>query len=254
MQEILSLQQCYVCFCCDMRGSTGDVFGVAPVSAHSGGVDRNNCHVDNSTGGHHCHGGNMGTQSSRSQGVKQTNAEYDQTQVATALFCRPWLQELLSTQQGIRYIIGSIGQAALQRDYSWVNVADFSGVSQPLLVAKKSGLEIVSLQTTPMDINDNFFYTNHKKFLWAMMVRNSSERDKSFSATIQWLDDKGFILDSDNEYNLVISANEEKRFAGHHYISNTAAKAITSINAEITYTDLNNIVKLAAPITANTSN
>ena len=221
------------------------VFGAMPVSAHSGVVDRNGCHTRTDTGERHCHGGSVGAQSSSSSPLSDVRQSgvlgYSQAQ-ATALFCEPWLQGLLSTQHGVRHIVGSIGQAALQRDYDWVPSVSIDGLPQFTLALKKTGLEIVRIDTKTVG--------NTGKFSWVLVVKNDSPNDKVFTVVLQWQDNSGFVLGSDTERNLLISANEEKQFSGHQYVgSSSVARTITSITAKLTYTDLNNTTQRTVPIT-----
>ena len=215
------------------------VFGAMPVLAHSGVVDRNGCHTRTDTGERHCHGRVVGTQSPQSNGVARSDVRYDQT--PAALFCGPWLQDLMSTPEGVQYLVGSIGQAVLQRDYDWIPSIGVDGLPQFTFALKKAGLKIVSIQTKVID--------GTNQLSWVLVVKNDSINDKTFTATLQWSDRAGFVLHSRTKHGFLVRANEEKRFAGYTYLADNVARPITSINAKLTYTDVNNTVQHTAPIT-----
>ena len=71
------------------------------------------------------------------------------------------------------------------------------------------------------------------KYSWAMTIKNNTDTAKSFNADIRWLDTEGFLVNEDYEYNLEISAGEEKRFAGYDHIKTSVANTIESIDAQI---------------------
>ena len=156
--------------------------------------------------------------------------------------CEYWLERRLSTQDGFQHAIGNISNTAIKYNYGWVRTIGYNNLPWFTPVSKESGLQVTNIQTKAVT-NSDFF----KKMLWILTVRNSSDKAKSFTAEIKWLDSDGFMVDYDTEYNLVIDSNEEKHFTGYAYVTG-AADAASSVSAKITYKDLINTAYLALPI------
>ena len=137
--------------------------------------------------------------------------------------CESWLDELLTSQNGIHYILGKIHSIVLARTQGRV----LSSPVQPQ-EPQGTGLQALHIGTKVTEQNDAY-----QKFAWTLKVKNTTDIGKSFTAKIQWLDADGFIVDDDVAYDLMLDANEEKQFAGYALIDADAASTATSVTAHI---------------------
>ena len=165
--------------------------------------------------------------------------------------CESWLQNLLTSQNGIHYILSKIsdivtGKASTQTAGGLTVIGGLTTTpnNQP---AQELGLQATSIATKVTEKNDAYH-----KFAWVLTVSNTAESGRSFTTKIEWLDTDGFIIDDDIAYDLIIAAGEEKQFTGYALVDAEAADTITSINAEIPrrYVTTIDTTRTTQPITA----
>lgn len=85
--------------------------------------------------------------------------------------------------------------------------------------AEGSGrFEIVSADSRTTESNEVF-----SKLAWKLVLSNAASEALSCRATIEFLDAGGFVVDYDNEYDLVLPPNQEESFSGYALL--TAATA-----------------------------
>ena len=151
--------------------------------------------------------------------------------------CEPWLDELLTSQSGIHYILSKIQSIVLGRTQGRL----LSPLTQPQ-EPQGTGLQAIHIGTKVTEQNDAY-----QKFAWTLKVKNTTDTGKSFTAKIQWLDADGFIVDDDIAYDLMLNANEEKQFAGYALIDADAASTATSVTAHIPTRYVTNIATVQIP-------
>ncbi len=64
-----------------------------------------------------------------------------------------------------------------------------------------SSVEIVSIDARVTESNSTW-----SRFAWILKIRNSSNQPRQFNATIEFQDADGFVIDTDDEYGLVVAA------------------------------------------------
>lgn len=94
--------------------------------------------------------------------------------------------------------------------------------------ATSSELEIVSVDSRSVESNDSW-----SKWAWLLTVRNSGTNAVKFSATIQWLDSSGFVLEDDTEYNLTISAGETETFSDYDLLDPSTSSQVSKVKARL---------------------
>ena len=92
----------------------------------------------------------------------------------------------------------------------------------------QQSIEIVSIETKVTESNSVWW-----KYAWVLTLKNNSTRDKSVNAELKWVDAGGFIIDTDQEYSLVIPAGQEKTFNGFALIDTSVAGNVDGIKVEI---------------------
>jgi hypothetical protein len=89
-------------------------------------------------------------------------------------------------------------------------------------------VEVVDISTKVTEQNSVWH-----KYAWNLTLKNNTDRDKTISADIQWVDAEGFVIDSHTEYSLSVPAGQEKTFTDFVLISVPGATNVESVKAEI---------------------
>jgi hypothetical protein len=71
------------------------------------------------------------------------------------------------------------------------------------------------------------------KYAWILVLKNTTERTQSVSATIEWVDKNGFIIDDDLKSSCVIAANAVDTFTGYALINVPGALNVDQVKASI---------------------
>lgn len=71
------------------------------------------------------------------------------------------------------------------------------------------------------------------RYAWRLTLRNTGEVPLSLDATIEFQDADGFVIDTDDDYNLYIDIGEEKTFTGSAMIDIASARNIAQVNAKV---------------------
>lgn len=95
-------------------------------------------------------------------------------------------------------------------------------------VPQQKSIEIVDVSTKVTEQNSIWW-----KYAWVLKLKNNTNRDRSVSAEIKWVDVDGFVIDSATEYSLTIPAGEEKTFNDFALISTPGASDVEGIQAEL---------------------
>jgi hypothetical protein len=103
-----------------------------------------------------------------------------------------------------------------------------TAMQTPQPAGSQSELKIVSIDSRVTESNESW-----SKYAWKLIVQNSGARDEAVDATIEFQDRDGFIIDSDNAYNLVIKAGEQQTFTGYALIRAAVAGNVASVAAKI---------------------
>ncbi len=88
---------------------------------------------------------------------------------------------------------------------------------------------------TIVDINTRVTESNStwSKFAWVLTVRNDSATPTTLTATIEFLDKDGFVVDDDIERGLVLPALGEKTFRGYDLVDAAVAGSIDQVSAKV---------------------
>lgn len=89
-------------------------------------------------------------------------------------------------------------------------------------------IEIVDISTRVTESNSVW-----SKFAWNLTLKNNTDRDRTVNAVIKWVDKDGFVVDSDNEYNLRVPANSEKTFNDYQLIDASSVPDVEGVKAEV---------------------
>ena len=66
-----------------------------------------------------------------------------------------------------------------------------------------------------------------------MTVQNFSVSPVSLTATIEFQDKDGFIVEEDTEYDLYVPAEKERIFSGYQLINAKVAKNVSQVDAKV---------------------
>jgi hypothetical protein len=91
-----------------------------------------------------------------------------------------------------------------------------------------NALEIVNIDTKVTEKNSVWW-----RFSWVLTIKNSSDRDRTISPVLKWVDKDKFVLDQDTQYSLVVPAGQEATFNGYQLIDITTAQSVEGIEVEI---------------------
>lgn len=89
-------------------------------------------------------------------------------------------------------------------------------------------VEIVDVGSRVTESNDVWW-----KFAWKLTLRNNTDRNRSVTGTIKWMDKDGYVVDSDRFYSLETPANSEKTFEDYTLIDTSAAVNVEGVKAEL---------------------
>jgi|GEM_PF-3881949 len=87
---------------------------------------------------------------------------------------------------------------------------------------------IVEINTRVTESNSTW-----SKFAWVLTVRNDSATPTTLTATIEFLDKDGFVVDDDIQRGLVLPAFGEKTFRGYDLVDATVAGSIDKVSAKV---------------------
>ena len=150
-------------------------------------------------------------------------------QSQTKTQCESWLHGLLTSSNGIQYILSNIHDIVAERNRAWIaKVQSAGGTPEQTQAPQEPSLQIVRVATKVTEKNDAYY-----KFSWILTVKNDADVGKSFTARVEWLDREGFIIDDDVAYDLTIDAKEEKHFTGYTLTDTDMASTISNVRAKI---------------------
>ena len=89
-------------------------------------------------------------------------------------------------------------------------------------------IEIVDIDARVTESNPTWW-----KYAWRLTIRNSGSSPVSLTATIEFQDKDGFIIDEDVEYNLYVPAGKAKTFTGYALIDADVARNVSNIAAKV---------------------
>lgn len=69
------------------------------------------------------------------------------------------------------------------------------------------------------------------RFAWKLSIKNNRNTASSFDAEIQFLDEEGFVIDTEREFDLQVRPKEEKVFTGDTLIGADVAPNVKSVKA-----------------------
>jgi hypothetical protein len=101
-------------------------------------------------------------------------------------------------------------------------------VSVPDNPADGKLFEIVSIDTKIIEANDSW-----TKVAWKLIVQNLSNSPIAFHASIEFLDQDGFMVDETMEPNLVLPAKKQQTYTGNTLIDAPLMENISSIRAQL---------------------
>jgi uncharacterized protein YcfL len=93
---------------------------------------------------------------------------------------------------------------------------------------EQKSIEIVDVSTKVTEQNSVWW-----KYAWVLTLKNNTNRDRSVTAELKWVDADGFVVDSATEYSLTIPAGEEKTFNDFALISTPGSADVEGIQAEL---------------------
>lgn len=88
-------------------------------------------------------------------------------------------------------------------------------------------LDIIDVSTRVTERNDSWW-----RFAWILVLRNNTSAPISASATIEFVDADGFVIDEDNEYRLGVPANSQREFTGSKLVSMPGAGNVSGVRAK----------------------
>lgn len=103
-----------------------------------------------------------------------------------------------------------------------------SAPAAPQPITTGDDWEIVSVASRPGESNSSW-----TRFAWKLTIRNKGGYAQKFDATIEFRDDDGFPVDSDNEYNLVVPAGAQETFTGEKLIDASQVGRIATTAAKV---------------------
>lgn len=95
-------------------------------------------------------------------------------------------------------------------------------------VPEQKPVEVVNVSTKVTEQNSVWW-----KYAWILTLKNNTDRERSVTAVLKWVDVDGFVVDSDTEYSLTIPAGEEKTFNDFKLVSTPGASDVNGIQAEL---------------------
>lgn len=92
----------------------------------------------------------------------------------------------------------------------------------------KASFDILEISTRVTERNAVWW-----RYAWRLSIKNTGPTTLVLNATIEFQDEDGFVVDTDDEYNLVLAAGEEKTFTGSALIDVESAASVGRVNAEV---------------------
>ena len=71
------------------------------------------------------------------------------------------------------------------------------------------------------------------RFAWKLIIRNKDTRPHTFRAKIEFQDKDGFVVDEDNESNLIVPPNSEQTFTGFSLVTAKVVGNVARTNAKV---------------------
>jgi len=109
-------------------------------------------------------------------------------------------------------------------EFGWIHSSLLSKSS----VSAAPIVKIVEIDARVTEKNNSWW-----KYAWKLTIRNSGNLPVSLSATVEFHDKDGFIIDEDNEYGLVVPAGATKTFTGYVLIDADIANNVAQIEASV---------------------
>jgi len=106
--------------------------------------------------------------------------------------------------------------------FGWI----YSSLLSKSYVGPEPTIKIVEIDARVTEKNNSWW-----KYAWKLTIRNSGSLPFSLSATVEFQDKDGFIIDEDNEYGLVVPAGATKTFTGYQLIDTEVAINVAQIGA-----------------------
>lgn len=101
-------------------------------------------------------------------------------------------------------------------------------VTETNLDVGKKDWDIVKIDSRITETNDSWW-----KYAWKLTLRSSGIKSHLFDATIEFQDEDGFVIDTDNAHNLLLNAGEEKDFTGYSLIRLPGARRVAKTYAKV---------------------
>ena len=92
----------------------------------------------------------------------------------------------------------------------------------------KPSVEIVSVDCRVTESNEVW-----SKYAWKLKLRNSGGAPAVCSATVEFYDKGGFVVDDDTEYGLSIPPGSEQVFTGYDLVDASVANTIAKVGAKL---------------------
>jgi hypothetical protein len=93
---------------------------------------------------------------------------------------------------------------------------------------ERDEVEILSVDSKITESND--YWGRHA---WQLVLQSKADRPLRIQATIKFLDSEGFIIDQDDESNLLLPAGEFGTFSGYTLINQPGSAKVDRVQAEI---------------------
>src|ERR1051325_1883731 len=91
--------------------------------------------------------------------------------------------------------------------------------------------DVLGVEFRVTESNDSW-----SRFAWILRVRNSAASTRSkLDATIKFLDNSGFVVDTDREYGLTIQPGETKEVTGSALITASSAGTVKRVSADVSF-------------------
>ena len=117
---------------------------------------------------------------------------------------------------------------AFQKFGSSTDQASVPATPTPALAPQSDDWEVTSVESRPGESNSSW-----TRFSWKLTIFNKSAYPQKFDATIEFRDADGFIVDSDNEYDIVVAARAQETFTGDTLINASQVARIASTAAKV---------------------
>lgn len=88
--------------------------------------------------------------------------------------------------------------------------------------------EIVEIDSRVTERNDTWW-----RYAWRLTLRNTGTSTRAFSATIEFQDRDGFVIDSDKARNLVVPGGEQRSFTGYKLVRVPGARSVDRTAAKV---------------------